>query len=163
MVGCAQSEENTFFDKDSVVVNGTMPEAEPCDYAFSPTAETADFVQSAIMRWVNATGLAICVQPKGIPVTLVEEIIMPDGNLARGGTRYIDCVPTLVRVASYAPFPYTTIAHEIGHVLSGKCKNPDAHTESGIMQSPIIDDKIDSASLELICNNTKCRWFEPEL
>lgn len=165
VAGCAQGEDisglvEPFPTADAYTVEEPVQPA--CAYMFSPSSEMYDTTQAVVNRWYQATGLDACLSPGGIPVSIVGQITTKDGRKARGSTKVIGCVPVSIVIAQDVQDKALVLAHEIGHALSGKCTNAEAHTDSGILQSPIEQDVIDSASLEMVCSTGHCRWFAPE-
>jgi hypothetical protein len=130
-----------------------------------PDAASLPYVRAAIARW-EAAGVCHGLVRRthdGAPVAMVYEPITRCGTevgVFHGCTMYSSAGRVLaIAVYAGAPNVARTYMHELGHAIAPR----DGHPESGVMATRSRDTKIDTASLEWICQMPgRCAFRRPE-
>lgn len=161
--GCATPEADPAPAFDLVMTTAPIGTYETdCSRVFTPTPEAEPYVAAAVERWSQATGCDVRIGEGGIPVAMAPEIISDKGDMMTGVSNRANCEVYEVFIAEYSTRKYETALHEVGHALHSPCDAAHAHTETGIMTYNSREDRIDEASLSLICEGFDCRAFNTE-
>jgi hypothetical protein len=123
---------------------------------FSPATELLDATTRAAARWSAATGCDVRVGTGGIPVVILPEVILNNGEARRSRAVVGSSNDRIEYRRRNLADAGEIMPHELGHMLGGY-----GHSDSGVMKG-LPETPIDAASLLLVCENLHCESFAPE-